>query len=227
MIVSGIVKSSLVDYPGLVAAVLFVPGCNYNCFYCHNRFLLDGSQGILNLTEIKDFLKKRSGLLDSVVVSGGEPTLQKGLISYLREIKELGYRIKLDTNGSSPFVIAQLLREGLCDYFAVNYKAPAARYQEICGDGACAEPVLNTIGQLLERQADFEVRTTVVPQLTEEDLLVMALELPVVPRYVLNRYRFPEKYLPGDRERVLEKPYTQEQIDAFKTVIKDRQPHAE
>jgi len=225
MIISGMVKSSLVDYPGQVAAVLFVPGCNFNCFFCHNRFLLEGAHNIINLKEIKDFLIKRTGLLDGIVITGGEPTLQTGLISYLREIKELDYKIKLDTNGSSPFVIAQLLQTGLCDYFAVDYKVPAARYPEICGNSASAGPVLKTIGLLLEHQAGFEVRTTVIPQLNEEDLLCMAKELPVVPRYVLNRYRVPERYLPEDQNRILETAYTQEHVNALKMVIKGRQPN--
>lgn len=223
MILSGMVKSSLVDYPGLIAAVLFVPGCNYNCFYCHNRLLLDGTQNPLDLTEVRDFLKKRAGLLDGIVITGGEPTLQKGLIPYLRELREYDYKIKLDTNGSSPLVMAQILQSGLCDYFAVDYKAPAARYHEICGNDASAEPVLKTIGMLLDNQANFEVRTTVIPQLKEKDLLCMAKELPVVPRYVLNRYQVPTRYLPDDQDRILEKPYTQEHINTFKAMIKDRQ----
>ena len=225
MIISGIVKSSLVDYPGMVAGVLFVPGCNYNCFYCHNRSLLDGTHDELDLQAIKDFLKKRAGLLDGIVITGGEPTFQKGLISYIREIKSLGYKVKLDTNGSSPLLIAQLLHEGLCDYYAVDYKAPSARYQEICGSKANADTVLKTIGLLLDEHANFEVRTTVIPQLDEDDLICMAEELPVVPRYVLNRYRFPEQYLPDDHDRIMKKPYTQSQIDIFKKIIQNRQPN--
>ena len=225
MMIAGMVKSSLVDYPELVAGVLFVPGCNYNCFYCHNRSLLDGTHDIIEQQEVTDFLKKRVGLLDGIVITGGEPTLQKDLISTLREIKELGYKIKLDTNGSSPVTIAQLLQYGLCDFYAIDYKAPAARYQEICGRGANAETVLKTIGLLLDNQADFEVRTTVIPQLLEADLMCMAKELPVVPRYVLNRYRTPEKYLSVDRDRIAAKPYTQAQIDALKVLISTRQPN--
>ena len=222
MIISGMVKSSLVDYPGLVAAVLFVPGCNYNCFYCHNRFLLDGTHDILDLQEIRNFLNKRVGLLDGIVITGGEPTLQQGLLTFLRELKGLGYKIKLDTNGSSPMIMAQILQAGLCDYIAVDYKAPSARYQEVCGKSARAEPVIKTIKLLMKYQVDFEVRTTVIPQLKEEDLRRMVKELPVVPLYVLNRYRVPAVFLPEDQDRILQKPYTQEQIDALKTIIEVR-----
>jgi len=225
MIVSGLVRSSLVDYPGQVAAVLFVPGCNYDCFFCHNRSLLDGSPSIIEFSAVMDFLKKRVGLLDGVVISGGEPTLQKGLISRLREVKALGYKIKLDTNGSSPVIVAELLQSGLCDYFAVDYKAPLRRYEEICGSGAAGETVLKTINLLVAAQADFEVRTTVIPQLNEDDLLLMAEELPVVPRYVFNRYRPPEKYLPADRDRVMTAPYPPEKLAALAAGLAGVQPN--
>lgn len=106
---------------------------------------------------IKDFLFKRVGLLDGVVITGGEPTLQPDLISYMEMIKRLDFRLKLDTNGSSPQVIAQLLQAGLCDYYAVDCKAPAVKYQRICGNSSNAETVLKAIGLLLDHYADFEV----------------------------------------------------------------------
>lgn len=226
MIISGIEKSSLIDYPGLIACVLFVPGCNYNCFYCHNRSLIDGTHDLIKTGVVEDFLKKRLGMLDGVVITGGEPTLQSDLISYMRMIKDLGYKIKLDTNGSSPQIIEQILKNDLCDYFAVDYKAPSLRYKGICGNDANAETVLNTIKLLLESQAEFEVRTTVIPQLTENDLKCMASELPVIPRYVLNRYRPPVKFLPCDKDRIEKKPYTQFQIINFVNTVKSIQPNA-
>lgn len=233
MIISGMVKSSLVDYPGLVSCILFVPGCNYDCFYCHNRSLLDGTHQVLSRQHVEDFLKKRAGLLDGVVITGGEPTLQKDLLQFIKNIRGMDYRIKLDTNGSSPRVIEQMLEDGLCDYFAVDYKAPAARYEEICrpsgggssGSSSDARPVLHTIDLLLKSKCSFEVRTTVIPQLGINDLTVMAQELPVVPRYVLNRYRVPDAYRECDRQRVLEKPYSQEEIRAFVPLIRQYQPN--
>ena len=161
MIIAGMIKSSLIDYPGHVSCVLFVPGCNFNCFYCHNRSLLDSSYTIIDPRVVEDFLKKRAGLLDGAVITGGEPTLHHDLIPYLEKIKALGYKIKLDTNGSNPEVIKQVLQSGLCDYFAVDYKAPAAKYKEICGGNADAGPVLEA-NILLGSNADFEVRTTVI-----------------------------------------------------------------
>lgn len=224
MIFAGMVKNSLIDYPGLIACVLFVPACNYDCFYCHNRFLLSGDSDKLDLADVEDFLQKRQGLIDAVVISGGEPTLQKDLIAYLEKIRKMGYKLKLDTNGSNPEVIEKILDKGLVDYYAVDYKAPKGRYQEICGEKADPEQVLVTINLLLSQGADFEVRTTVIPQLKIEDMLQMARELPQLPRYKLNAYRIPEKYLPEDKERVEEKPYNREQIAAFTKEISFFQP---
>mgnify|MGYP001061748736 CR=1 FL=1 len=225
MLISGLAKSSLIDYPGLISCVLFVPGCNYNCFYCHNRSLIDGTHDVIETGVVEDFLKKRLGLLDGVVITGGEPTMQSDLIPYMEMIKNLGYKIKLDTNGSSPQIIEQILKTGLCDLFAVDYKAPSAKYKEICGNNANAETVLNTIKILLEARIDFEVRTTVIPQLTESDLKCMANELPIIPRYVLNRYRPPVKFLPCDKDKIEKKPYTQSQIIEFVNTIRSIQPN--
>lgn len=225
MVISGLAKSTLVDFPGVVACVLFVPGCNYNCFYCHNRTLIDGTHEVLSPESVDAFLKKRVDMLEGVVISGGEPTLQQDLLSYSERIKSLGFKLKLDTNGASPETVETLLKAGVVDYFAVDYKAPSARYAEICGGGADAGAVLETINLILGSGAKFEVRTTVVPQLGEGDMIQMAEELPVLPRYVLNRYKEPEKYLPSDKERVEKTPYTPSQIAAFAQLIRPLQPN--
>ncbi len=225
MNIAGIVKSSLIDFPGLISCVLFTPGCNFDCFYCHNRHLLEGAADRVDFDALMAFLKKRVGQLDGVVLTGGEPTLQADLIPFLGEIKSLGYKLKLDTNGASPEVVEALLKAGLCDYFAVDYKAPARRYRDICRGRADAEKVLRTIRLLLDSGAVFEVRTTVIPQLEEADLLQMAEELPVVPLYTLNRYRRPDFYRPEDEGLIEKPPYTQERIAALAELIRPRQPN--
>ncbi len=225
MIVAGMAKSSLVDYPGQPAAVLFVPGCNYDCFFCHNRSLIDGTHNVLAWDDIYHFLERRVNLLNAVVISGGEPTLQKDLLPRIEEIRRLGYHIKVDSNGSSPTVIARLLENGLCDYMAIDYKAPAARYQEFCGAGASAQDVLETINLLMERTVDFEVRTTVVPQLDIDDLIHIARELPALPRYVLNPYRRPDTYRFIDEDRISAVPYSPAEIETFRNLLKTIQPH--
>jgi pyruvate formate lyase activating enzyme len=225
MNISGIVKSSLIDYPGLISCVLFVPGCNYNCFYCHNRSLIDGTHILLTPNYVTDFLKRRSDLLDGVVVSGGEPTLQNDLVSFLLSLKLMGYKVKLDTNGSRPDIVKEILKLGICDYFAVDYKAPAEQYSAICGRGADPVPVLETIGLLMEGEIPFEVRTTVIPQLGTGELIAMAKEIPKVPRYVLNRYKVPDKYLPRDEERILARQHTSEEIQSLADSVTVWQPN--
>lgn len=225
MNISGIVKSSLIDYPSLISCVLFAPGCNYNCFYCHNRSLIDGSHILLTPRYVADFLRKRAGLLDGVVISGGEPTLQSNLIPFMKMIRTLGYKIKLDTNGSRPGIVEEILSLKLCDYFAVDYKAPAEHYPKICGHGADARQVIRTVRLLAESDVPFEVRTTVIPQLGSEELAIMAKELPTVPRYVLNRYKVPDKYLPKDEERILERPWSPEEIQSLADSVTAWQPN--
>jgi pyruvate formate lyase activating enzyme len=180
---------------------------------------------VIEKTAVMEFLRKRAGQLDGVVLTGGEPTLQSDLLPFIKEIKEFGYKVKLDTNGSSPRVIEEAPDNNLCDYFAVEYKAPSNRYQEICRGAADADTVLHNIRILLDYGADFKVRTTVIPQLTEDDLLQMALELPVVPRYTLNRYRAPEKFLHTDEAKVMKKPYSEEMIAAFTENLRAIQPN--
>lgn len=225
MNISGLVKSSLIDYSGMISCVLFVPGCNYNCFYCHNRSLIDGSHIILTPQYVADFLQRRAGLLDGAVISGGEPTLQNGLIPFLQMVKGFGYKIKLDTNGSRPAIVRQILEQKLCDYIAVDYKAPAEQYPAICGQGADAGRVQETIRLLADSGVPFEVRTTVFPQLGIDELSVMAKEIPEVPRYVLNRYKVPEKYLSRDAERIMERPYTHDEIQLFAKAVAPWQPN--
>ncbi|MBP2665980.1 MAG: anaerobic ribonucleoside-triphosphate reductase activating protein [Firmicutes bacterium] len=227
MLISGWVKSSLVDYPGLISCVLFTPGCNYNCFYCHNRSLIDGSHALLNPHDVYAFLAQRIGLLDGIVITGGEPTLQTDLQAYIAALKPLKFKIKLDTNGSAPNIVRQLLQTGACDYYAVDFKAPPMRYREICGPEANPANVLKTINLLLQYGVDFEVRTTVLPQFSDSDLLCMAQSLPIVPRYVLNRYRKPEKYLPCDQDRINQKPYSQDQLSALVATLQCSQPNVQ
>jgi len=224
MIFAGIVKTSLIDYPGKIATVLFAPGCNFNCFYCHNRALIEDFNELLNQDEIDDYLIRRQGLIDAVVISGGEPTLYNDIVPFFTKIRDLGYLTKLDTNGSNPSVIRRLIEADVVDYYAVDYKAPKDRYQEICGDEADAIKVLETINLLGQFHQHFEVRTTVVPQLSLEEFEKMAQEMPCVPRYVLNPYRTPKKYQSCDQERINVPPYSENQITEFAETVKLYQP---
>ncbi|MDL2236329.1 anaerobic ribonucleoside-triphosphate reductase activating protein [Christensenellaceae bacterium OttesenSCG-928-K19] len=219
MNIAGIQKTSTVDFPGLLAAVVFTAGCNYNCFYCHNRHLL-GDSPLLDNGEILRFLEKRAGMLDGIVVSGGEPTLQKDLHEFLSYAKELGYAVKLDTNGSNPKAVDRLLKENLLDYVALDYKAPFDHYEELCG--LPGDDVKRTAELLLHAGIQFEMRTTMIPQISQQDLRKMADALPPLPAYLLQLYR-PQ---PGDTKHLKTLlPYTPSEIARLADSIRDAQPN--
>ena len=123
MKIGGFLKQSFVDFPATISAVIFTSGCNINCWYCHNRELIDGTkEEDVSLEYIYDFLEKRKGFLDGVVISGGEPTLQRDLKHFIYKVKELGFKIKLDTNGTNPNILKELLNEKIIDYVAMDIK---------------------------------------------------------------------------------------------------------
>jgi pyruvate formate lyase activating enzyme len=217
--IAGLQRTSTVDFPQKLAAVIFAAGCNYRCFYCHNRTILDHPP-LLDEAEVSAFLEKRVGMLDGVVFSGGEPTLQKDIAWWLNRAKKLGYAVKLDTNGSRPDVLTALLNAGLVDYVAMDYKAPFAKYSSICF--APPKGVEESLNLLLSSDVEFELRTTVVPQLTLADLSDMARAVPQLPRWSLQLYR----EQPGDRVFLGKlEPYRPEEIRAFAEKLKEIQPN--
>ncbi|MDR2295786.1 MAG: anaerobic ribonucleoside-triphosphate reductase activating protein [Clostridiales Family XIII bacterium] len=186
---AGLQRSSTIDFPGCLSAVLFFAGCNYDCYYCHNRRILKDPP-LMDMDFVMSFLRKRSGFLDGVVLSGGEATLQGGLYSFARGLKRLGYRVKLDTNGSRPEVLRTMLEDGLVDFAAVDYKAPLPMYDAICGAGALGGAGLRESLALLSAAGiPYEVRVTVIPQITARGLAEMAESLPRLDRFVLQLYK--------------------------------------
>lgn len=193
MNIAGLEKCSFVDYPGRLAAVFFVPGCNWNCFYCHNQTLLRKEAPLPRVKpeEAFDLLRSRRGLLDGVVVTGGEPTLQAGLRDFIVQVRGLGYAVKLDTNGSRPLVLGALLADGLLDYVAMDLKAPMAKYEAVCGAPVDHRDLNESIDLIMSSGIEYEFRTTVVPQLTHADVAAMARRIRGARRYVLQQYRNP------------------------------------
>ncbi len=194
MKIAGIIKNSFVDYPGQIVAVIFAQGCNYDCFFCHNRALIPFEGELLNEEEVFAFLEKRAGLLDGVVISGGEPTLQQDLKAFIKKVKDIGYLIKLDTNGSRPEVIEDLIKSDLLDYVAMDYKAPFDRYDEICCAKCDISAVKKTMAILKKSAVQYELRTTYVPQLNEDDIDSMLKEISPIDTFALQHYRMPENY---------------------------------
>ncbi len=173
MKISGLQKLTLLDYPGRVACTVFLGGCNFRCPFCHNSELLGAdAEEFMKQEELLAFLKSRVGILDGVCITGGEPTLQKDLPELLRAIKEMGYLIKLDTNGYRPEVLKALVAEGLVDYVAMDIKNSPERYALTCGlETMDLAPIEESMRFLLEDTVDYEFRTTVVHPLHDEEAI--------------------------------------------------------
>ena len=174
MVFGGLQKTSLVDYPGRLSCVIFLSGCNFDCPYCHNPSLAMGKcerQGVLNDENLYNFLDKRRGFLDGVVISGGEPTIQKNLFRLCEAVKELGYSIKLDTNGSNPKELKRLIEHGLVDYIAMDIKTEPARYKKLICSDINPDDLLSSIVTIMQSAPDYEFRTTCVRGFVDEQII--------------------------------------------------------
>jgi len=205
---------TLVDYPGLVAASVFTQGCNFRCHYCHNRELVipEYFSEPLAVNVIFDYLSGRQGKLEGVVITGGEPTLQKGLIDFIVQVKKLGFAVKLDTNGSHPEVLSTLLDLGLIDYFALDIKTSLKKYAHITGIACEAVKIKESIGIIVNSGVRYQLRTTLVKGFcSEEDLWDIQGLIGSAKNYILQPFEFSKKmvnepsiqrtqYTPGEIE---------------------------
>lgn len=197
MLIRGLNKTTLLDYPGCVAAVVFVGGCNFRCPFCQNSGLvLEPSAGeIISEEEIFAFLKKRKNVLKGICITGGEPTLQEDLPDFLYQIRNLGYRIKLDTNGYRPEILKRLLEERLLDYVAMDIKNSPDKYAETVGVDYAGgdlnpEKINESIGLLLCGTVEYEFRTTVVKELhTLEDMIKIGEWIKGCRAYFLQKFQ--------------------------------------
>lgn len=191
MEIGGLQRFTLSDYPGMPSAVIFCQGCNFRCPFCHNKTLLPLGQANEShcKTEVFALLRKRVDMLDGVVFSGGEPTLQDDLAYYLKEVKFLGYKTKLDTNGSRPAVIDRLLTLQLVDYIAMDIKAPWCKYPSLTGVKVDIEDIRNSVDCIHKSSVPHHFRTTWVEQLlTPSDITAIRREIPNGSRHILQPF---------------------------------------
>ena len=192
--IGGLQKLTLLDYPDLAASTVFTAGCNFKCPFCHNRDLvfLPEDYEYFDEEKVLAYLQKRQGLLDGVCVSGGEPLLQEGLEEFVRDIKEMGYLVKLDTNGYYPEKLRNLLDTGLIDYVAMDIKNTPEKYARTAGinrENFAAELIEESRKIVMAKAPDYEFRTTVVRELHDrEDLLAIAAWLQGAKHYYLQQY---------------------------------------
>lgn len=200
MLILGLNKTTLLDYPEHVATTIFTGGCNFTCPFCHNKDLVfadkslrTNSVNVYQEDEILAFLKKRQNILSGVCISGGEPTLQKDLPDFISKIKALGYLVKLDTNGYSPDILASLIGKGMLDYVAMDIKNSFEKYPATTGLAMCDISRIKESISLLLSQKDtlhFEFRTTLVRELHDEtDVCKMSTYIKDAPAYFLQPFK--------------------------------------
>ncbi len=192
MKIGGLQKVSLIDYPAKISAVVFTQGCNFRCSYCHNPELVDPKlyQPCLPEKDILDFLGTRTGKLEAVTISGGEPTLQEDLAAFIRKIRKMKYFVKLDTNGSHPDILAGLMNEKLLDFVSLDMKAPLEKYASIVHAPVDVEDIRKSVQMVIKSKIPHEFRTTVLSsQLAPRDIFAIAQEIKGAKRYVLQKYQ--------------------------------------
>lgn len=218
MDIQGLQKMTLLDWPGKVACTMFLGGCDFRCPFCHNSELLSGPMPILMDQEgLLEFLRKRQGLLDGVCVTGGEPLLRPGLPGLLDGIKNLGFPVKLDTNGNHPDRLVRLWEQGLVDYVAMDVKNSPERYPETVGvPGLDLTPVRDSVAWLLEGHVEYEFRTTAVRQLHD------AASFQAIGRWLQGARRY---YIQNfvDRDTVLRaglSGFEKAELEAFASLVR-------
>lgn len=193
MQILGFQKTTLLDYPGHVAATIFTGGCNFRCPFCHNGDLVLHPQQLPVFTEEEIFalLRKRQGILDGVCITGGEPTLQPDLVDFIRKVRALGYDIKLDTNGYRPDILKHLCEQGLLDYVAMDIKHAPAKYNTICNvSNFQLEHILSAVEFLKSGVVPYEFRTTLIQEVhTPEDIIAIGEWLSGAAAYFLQAYK--------------------------------------
>lgn len=191
MLIGGFQKFSLIDYPDKICAIVFTQGCNFRCGYCHNPETVDPKKFSAPIPEEEffSFLESRKGKLDAVSITGGEPTLQKDLIEFIEKIKGFGYLVKLDSNGSNPDVLREVIDSKIADYIAMDIKAPPERYSEVADAEIDAGKIKESVELIIGSGLDYEFRTTVVKnQLREKDFVGIGKMIEGAKLYILQKF---------------------------------------
>ncbi len=221
--INGLQKVSFIDYPGHIVATIFFGGCNFRCPYCHNSGLVHNI-GLprIPVEELYEHLENRRGKLDGICITGGEPTLNPHLPTIIEGVKERGFKVKLDTNGTNPRMLGDLLSRGMVDYVAMDIKAPPERYGEVVRRPVRIDAIQRSIDLIRTTAPDYEFRTTIVRDLiTARDLQKIGEWLHGSKRYALQQFRPTNTLDPSYRHK---KAYTLEEMEEFAEMLR---PHFE
>ena len=221
MIVGGFQRFSLIDYPGKISASIFTRGCNFRCGYCHNPELVlpERYSEAISLTEIYDFLDRRKGKLDAVVISGGEPTDQPDLVPVIKKIKSMGFLVKIDTNGTRPDVLQELIKSELINYISMDVKAPIGSYKKVVGYEPDSKLIKESIDLTIRSGLDHEFRTTLVKGLIDEkEIIKIAEVIKGAQKYYLQIFS-PTKCI--DSNFLEREVYSEKELESVVLKIKD------
>ena len=218
MCIVGLQKLTLLDYPGRVACTVFLQGCNFKCPFCYNSSLIDSTDNnFLSTNDFFDFLDKRKKVLDGVAITGGEPLLNPSIKDFIKKIKEKGFLVKLDTNGSNPSLLKELIEENLVDYVAMDIKNTFEKYPLTTGVNVEIENIKNSIFLLINSSIDYEFRTTVVKEFHNvEDFKLIGNQIKGAKNYYLQSYQ--------EKDSVLSKnlhPLSKDELQACLKVVKE------
>jgi pyruvate formate lyase activating enzyme len=218
MKLAGLVKTSLIDYPGKIAAVVFTQGCNFRCGFCHNPDLIPGT-GENQVSEIEffQFLASREGVLEGVVITGGEPTIQADLPQFIQKIKEFGYFVKLDSNGSNPKMLKDLINAKLVDFLAMDIKGPLDSYDKI-SHFSDEKNIEESIKLIMESGLDYEFRTTVLPFFHQiSDFEKVGEMINGAKRYAIQGFRPEVTFDKTLRDAI---PFNNEELEKIATIMR-------
>lgn len=221
--IGGLNKLTLIDYPTKIATTVFLCGCNFNCHYCHNRSLIETNQEVMSHEEFFSFLEKRKGVLEGVCITGGEALFSSGVADFIKKIKEKGYLVKLDTNGSLPDKLETLLKKGYLDYVAMDIKGFSQVYSDVIGIKNFPVSLVKQSLELLKNSGiDYELRTTFIKPLhTQDNVEMMAKEIRGEHLYFLQNYR-----QVGVMENLNYESFSKEEMEGFLKIIKIYLPNA-
>lgn len=219
MIIAGLQNLSLVDFPGCLVATVFVQGCNFHCGYCHNPELIEaGKRSDLTEQDVISYITRRKDIIEGVCITGGEPALHKDLPDFIKRIKDLGFKVKLDTNGSDPGQLEHLLRERLLDYIALDIKTALSKYGLVTARKGIEKTITESICLTLLAVLPYEFRTTCVPGIVDEDDFRSIRDLVQgSKKYCLQQFRPSITY---DKSFKEVKPYNREELHKFRDILK-------
>jgi len=190
MKIGGIQKTSLLDYPDIISAIIWTVGCNFRCPYCYNKDIVFGNVQPVPEKEVISFLEKRKGILEGLVITGGEPLMQKDIADFCKKVKKIGYLVKIDTNGMYPKKLKELIDKKLIDYVAIDIKATRTKYDKLTNVKVDIKKIEESIKIVQNSKLDYEFRTTFVPELlTKNDIIEIAKWLKGSKKYYLQQFK--------------------------------------